>query len=93
MLATIEQVHSVRPHPNADRLDLIGVLGFQLVTQKGLYQDGDWVVYIQPDSILPEADWAASFRVYSPARIKAVRLRGVFSEGVVVPISTFGFEP
>lgn len=93
MLATIEQVHSVRPHPNADRLDLIGVLGFQLVTQKGLYQDGDWVVYIQPDSILPEADWAASFRVYAPSRIRAIKLRSEFSEGIVVPISVFGFEP
>jgi RNA ligase (TIGR02306 family) len=83
-IASIEKIKSVRFHPNADRLDLITVLGYQCVTQRGLYKEGDIVIYIQPDSILPEAPWAEDYRKYSPKRIKAVKLRGEWSEGIIV---------
>jgi tRNA-binding EMAP/Myf-like protein len=83
-IASIEKIKSVRFHPNADRLDLITVLGYQCVTQRGLYKEGDIVIYIQPDSILPEAPWAEDYRKYSPKRIKAVKLRGEWSEGILV---------
>jgi len=83
-IATIEKIKSVCFHPEADRLDLITVLGYQCVTQRGLYKEGDIVIYIQPDSILPEAPWAEEYRKYSPKRIKAVRLRNAWSEGIVV---------
>ena len=83
-IATIEKIKSVCFHPEADRLDLITVLGYQCVTQRGLYKEGDIVVYIQPDSILPEEPWAEDYRKYSPKRIKAVKLRGRWSEGIIV---------
>lgn len=82
-IASIEKIKSVRPHSNADRLDLVTVLGYQCVTQRGLYKDGDVVIYIQPDSILPEEPWAEDYRKYSPKRIKAVKLRGEWSEGIL----------
>lgn len=83
-IASIEKIKSVIPHPNADRLDLVTVLGYQCVTQRGLYNEGDIVIYIQPDSILPELPWAEDYRKYSPKRIKAVKLRSAWSEGIVV---------
>lgn len=83
-IASIEKIKSVVPHSNADRLDLITVLGYQCVTQRGLYKAGDIVIYIQPDSILPEAPWAEDYRKYSPKRIKAVKLRGAWSEGIIL---------
>lgn len=84
-IASIEKLISVEPHPNADRLDLVKVLGFQCVTERGLHQAGDLIVYIQPDSVLPEdAKWAETYRKYSPTRIKAVKLRGHWSEGIIV---------
>jgi RNA ligase (TIGR02306 family) len=84
-IASIERIISVESHPNADRLDLVKVLGFQCVTEKGLHKAGDLVIYIQPDSVLPEdAAWAESYRKYSPKRIKAVKLRGEWSEGIIV---------
>jgi hypothetical protein len=84
-LASIEQIKDVKPHPNADRLDLVYILGYQLVCAKGLYNPGDVVVYIQPDTILPEQPWAESYRKYSPKRVKAIKLRNEWSEGIVVP--------
>lgn len=83
-IASIEKIKRVSAHPNADRLDLVTILGYQCVTQKGLYNEGDIVIYIQPDSILPEEPWAEDFRKYSPKRIKAVKLRSEWSEGIVV---------
>ena len=84
-IASIEKLISVEPHPNADRLDLVKVLGYQCVTERGLHKAGDLVIYIQPDSVLPEdAEWAESYRKYSPTRIKAVKLRGEWSEGIIV---------
>jgi len=87
-IASIEKLISVEPHPNADRLDLVKVLGYQCVTERGLHKAGDVIIYIQPDSVLPEdAEWAESYRKYSPKRIKAVKLRGEWSEGIIVKLS------
>lgn len=84
--ATIEIISEVKSHPNADRLDLVKILGFQCVTEKGLYKEGDKVVYIRPDSVLPLEGWTEGYRKYSPNRIKATKLRGEWSEGIVVPM-------
>lgn len=90
-LATIEKVENLRPHPNADRLELVNVLGYQCVVPKGLHKEGDIVVYIQTDTVLPkDQEWAEEYIKYSPKRVKAVLLRGVFSEGLVVPLSKWG---
>lgn len=83
-LATIEKIKEVKPHPNADRLDLVTILGYQLVCEKGLHKAGDVVIYIQPDTVLPQEEWAETYRKYSPKRVKAVKLRGEWSEGIVV---------
>lgn len=83
--ATIEIISEVRAHPNADRLDIVKILGFQCVAQKGLYKGGEKIVYIRPDSVLPFEKWTEEYRKYSPKRIKAVRLRQAWSEGIIVP--------
>ena len=86
-LASFEKITQLIPHPNADRLDLVKILGFQCVTQKGLYKEGDEVIFVQPDTILPDSEWAVEYKKYSPKRIKAIKLRGEFSEGVIIPLS------
>lgn len=85
-LATIERILEVKKHPNADRLDLVKVLGYQCVTETGLYKQGDHVVYIKTDTVLPEMEWAEGYRKYSPKRVRAAKLRGEFSEGIILPI-------
>lgn len=83
--ATVEIIGQITPHSNADRLDLATILGFQCVTEKGLYQGGEKIVYIRPDSLLPIELWTEEYRKYSPKRVKAVRLRNEWSEGIIVP--------
>lgn len=83
--ATVEKITNKRPHPNADRLDLVDVLGYQCVTEKGLYENGDAIVYIRTDTVLPDTKWAEGYKKYSPVRVRAVNLRGEWSEGIIVP--------
>ncbi len=83
--ATIEIVSKVMKHPNADRLDICTVLGYQCVTKRDQFKEGDMVVYVRPDSVFPDSEWAQEYKKYSQKRVKAVRLRNEWSEGVIIP--------
>lgn len=80
-------------HPNAEKLE-IGLVGqFQVVVQKGMYQDGDEVIFIPAKSLLPD-EVAEPYRAYlvgaNKNRVHSTRLRGELSMGVVYPAA--GFE-
>lgn len=85
-LATVEKIEEVKNHPNADRLDLVRVLNFWAIVPRDKYRAGDLCVYIQPDSVLPnDREWAVTFLPYTnKGRVRAVRLRGEWSEGIVL---------
>lgn len=86
MLATIEKISEVKTHPNADALDIVRVLGYECIVRRGAQVPGEKVVFIQPDTILPaDRDWATSFFTYtSKGRVKAARLRGEWSMGIIL---------
>jgi RNA ligase (TIGR02306 family) len=85
-LATIQKVINVRKHPNADALDLVQVLGWQVVTKRDEFKEGDLVVYIAIDTVVPER---AEFEFLRDKkfRIKPVRLRGEESAGICFPLT------
>jgi RNA ligase (TIGR02306 family) len=85
-LASIEKVKEVIKHPNADALDILSVLGFKCIVKRDQFAVGDLVVFIQPDTVLPDKEWAAFYRAKSN-RVKAIRLRQVWSEGIVESLS------
>ncbi len=107
-LITVERVNEVCPHPNADRLELIQVLGFQLAVPKGNHKVGESVAFFPPDMLIPEEVAQRlgvinylKHAVYpgdskkSRCRIGAIRLRGEPSFGFVYPYvgeSTFGAD-
>lgn len=97
-IITVERVNEVKNHPNADRLDVIQVLGFKVVTGKGNFKVGDLAVYFPPDILLPpEQAEALSVTNYlkhavfpgdtekTQCRVGAARLRGVPSHGFCSP--------
>ena len=81
-LASIERILEVLKHPNADALDIVKVLGYQCIVKKDQYKVGDLVVFIQPDTVLPDAEWSAFYKSKSN-RVKAIKLRGSWSMGIV----------
>jgi len=93
-LATIELIQSIVAHPNADKLDLATVSGYTCIVSRDQYTVGEAVVLIQPDTLLPEARWSELFRARS-SRVRAMKLRGEWSFGIIMPFSTFfdGMQP
>jgi tRNA-binding EMAP/Myf-like protein len=87
-IATIENIHSITKHPNADSLALAKVLGYQVIIGLDSFKEGENVVFIQPDTLLPEEPWAEIFRKRS-SRVKACKLRGEWSFGIALPLSTW----
>lgn len=80
-------VDAVEPHPNADRLEIAVMRGYRSVCSKGSMHPGDTVVYVCPDAQIDlEQPWAADVAKYlsRTGRVKTIKLRGEFSEGLVV---------
>lgn len=83
----VATIRSVAPHPNAERLDIAQVLGWQCVIAKGQFKEGDKVIYFPIDSLLPcelSDKWGIT-QYLNKQRIKATRLRGEPSFGLVMP--------
>lgn len=83
------KVEKVDPHYNADRLDVIVVVGHQVVTQKGNYVPGDEVIYIPVQTVLSqeleEKLFPADSKVkLNKSRIRTIKLRGQISQGMVI---------
>lgn len=87
--ASIEKVLEIIPHQNADKLELVKVLGYTCIVQKGSFSVGDKCVFIQPDTVLPDEPWAEIFKKKS-SRVKAIKLRNVWSFGIILNPDVFG---
>ena len=94
----------VKPHPDADRLDVAIIRGTTVVVPRGQFVKGQKVVYFPPDMLIPERVaeelGVANYLkhsiypgdvVKSKCRIGAARLRGQASFGFCVDIDTVFF--
>ena len=82
-------VDEVRRHPDADRLDIIKIKGWECITGRDDHVPGDTVIFVPPDSLVTDS-FVNEFNVTylkgkGKNRIGAVKLRGEWSEGLVVP--------
>lgn len=98
----VVKIDSKENHPNADRLTIYKIGGYTCISNKledgsDRYNVGDLVVYIPSDSVLPEAllkkmefwDEEKGKGVLAGSlgnRVKPLKLRGIFSEGVLYPV-------
>jgi RNA ligase (TIGR02306 family) len=89
-LATVERIKGVIHHPNADKLDIVKVLGYDAIVGRDQFHEDEMVVFVQPDSILPtDKEWATPFLKYTRnGRVRAARLRGEWSMGIVLQMPT-----
>ncbi|MFI2434050.1 RNA ligase (ATP) [Streptomyces sp. NPDC018693] len=87
-LRVTAEVLTVHEHPNADALELAQVGLYRAVVAKGAYRTGDVAVYIPEQSVLPsglieELGLTGRLAGGNSDRVKAVRLRGELSQGIV----------
>lgn len=88
-LAHVEIITALSSIEGADFLELAQVLGWQCVVKKGEFQVGDKIIFCEIDSVLPELPEYEFLRKYN-FRIKTQKLRGVISQGLVLPINITG---
>ncbi|GAA3830280.1 RNA ligase (ATP) [Streptomyces phyllanthi] len=87
-LRVTAEVLTVHEHPNADALELAQVGLYRAVVAKGAYRTGETAVYIPEQSVLPaglieELGLTGRLAGGNADRVKAVRLRGELSQGIV----------
>jgi len=85
-LASIQKIKSLAPIEGADAIEKAQVLGWQLVVKKGEFKVGDFCVYCEIDSIMPNRPEFA-FLESRKMRIKTAKLRGQVSQGICFQLS------
>lgn len=96
-LASVQRIKNIRAMENADKLEKANVEGFQIVVPKNMYKENELIVFFEADSFLPIEDrysfLSSSLRENEKMgkgyRIKVQKLRGEFTEGLVMSLSDF----
>ena len=97
-LASVQVIWNVEPIEGADRIELVHVLGWQCVANKGQFKKGDVGVYFEIDSFLPIREEFEFLRASSYKktdimgegfRLRTQKFRGQLSQGLVLPLSVF----
>ena len=89
----VVEVASVEKHPNADRLEIAKVADYPVIIRAGEFKPGDRAVYVPIDAVVPDVERWAFLKGHR--RIKAARLRGIFSMGLLTaadPSWPVGFD-
>ncbi len=85
-LATIQRLGAIEPIPGADRIEMSRVLGYRTVIEKGAFKPNDLCVWHAPDTVLPDRP-EYEFLRKQEFRIKVAKFRGVYSQGLALPIN------
>jgi len=97
----VVKIDAVENHPNADRLSIIKIGGFDCISGKledgsHRYNTGDLVVYIPEAAVVPEwilrklGFWDQNCGTLSGShgnRVKAIKLRKIVSQGILFPVT------
>jgi RNA ligase (TIGR02306 family) len=84
----IETIDEINPIPGADQIELAKIRGYRAVVPVGQYKAGDHALYIPeaavlPDSLIENLGLVGRLAGKDKNRVKAIRLRGVLSQGIV----------
>lgn len=82
----VVRVRNVQKHPNADTLSTAEVYGYPAIFKTGDFAEGDLAVYVPVESIVDPARDSYWEFLKGHNRIRAKRLRGVFSMGLLRPL-------
>jgi RNA ligase (TIGR02306 family) len=93
-LASIQRIKDLQPIEGADRIEKATVNGWNVVVGKGIHQVGDLVCYFEIDSWVPHevapelsrGNEPRTFEGVKGERLRTMKLRGVLSQGYIIPI-------
>lgn len=79
---TVFRIESIEPHPNADRLSIVRPFGYPSIISNAEFSIGDLAAFIPPDNCVPLD--RPEFSFLKNSRIRATKIRGIVSQGLVV---------
>lgn len=79
----VVRIPAVEEHPNAHSLEIIQIWGYTAIARKGEFKAGDLAIFIEPDYVVPPD--AEMFAFLEKKRITCKKLRGVRSQGLLIP--------
>lgn len=90
-VATIKEVRAI---PNADNIELVIAGGWNAITKKGEFKEGDLTVIATTDAVIPEKlseEMGVTSYLRKGNRVRTVKLRGVYSECLIIPLKHIPF--
>lgn len=95
------KIDAIKDHPNADKLELAfigGKNGWQSCVRIGEFKEGEKVVYIPVDSLLPMDVEKILFGedtkiTLKKSRVRSIKIRGAISQGMIVSLEGLGLKP
>lgn len=75
----------LKTHPNANSLSIVKVWDYNVVVRTDEFKDVEQAIYLPVDSVLPETMASKMAYLKGNNRIRAVKLRGTLSEGMLIP--------
>lgn len=94
-LASIQRIKNIEPIEGADAIEKATILGWNVVVKKDEFKPGDFCVYFEIDSLLPDepryeflkkSSWNTR---YNKIRLKSTKLREQISQGLALPLTSF----
>ena len=85
-VATIKEVRAIE---GADNIELVIAGGWNAITKKGEFKEGDLTVIATTDAVIPEKlseKMGVTSYLRKGGRVRTVKLRGVYSECLIIPM-------
>lgn len=89
----VASINEIKPIDGADNIELAVVGGWNCITKKGEQKVGDSVIIATTDAVIPfELSEAMGVTNYlrKGGRVRTVKLKGVYSECLIIPTKTSG---
>jgi len=86
----VARINEIKPIEGADNIELAVIGGWNCIVKKGDYEAGQLVAVATTDAVIPqELSDAMNVTNYlrKGQRVRTVKLRGVYSECLIIPIS------
>jgi len=91
-LVSIQRIEHIEPIVGADQIVRARVMGWDVVVKKAEFAVGDPCVFFEIDSVLPDGPAWAEFMRPRGFRVRTLKLRGVLSQGLALPVAILDGE-
>jgi len=85
----IAKINEVKAIEGADNIEQVVVGGWNAITKKGEFKVGDETIIATTDAVIPETlseDMGVTNYLRKGSRVRTVKLRGVYSECLIIPM-------